>query len=118
MYHHVFNCIPLCLNLKFQKLYRLAAHDTPTSKKLLKLQLGAISISDIEMVKRKVPLLDSQPFFDGSRLEIFPGQKWSISRLGALFGLGAPEAVLIDFVAGRSLKYSSNGSLTKNVEIP
>ena len=35
-----------------QKLYRLAAHDTPTSKKLLKLQLGAISISDIEMVKR------------------------------------------------------------------
>ena len=38
--------------------------------------------------------------------------------LGALFGLGAPEAVLIDFVAGRSLKYSLNGSLTKNAEIP
>ena len=74
-------CIPLCLNLKFRKLYRLAAHDTPTSKKLLKLQLGAISISDIEMVKRMVPLFDSQPFFDGSRLEIFPGQKWSISSL-------------------------------------
>ena len=33
--------------------------------------------------------------------------------LGALFGLGAPEAVLIDFVAGRSLEYSLNGSLTK-----
>ena len=33
--------------------------------------------------------------------------------LGALVGLGAPEAVLIDFVAGRSLKYSLNGSLTK-----
>ena len=33
--------------------------------------------------------------------------------LRALFHLGAPEAVLIDFVAGRSLKYSLNGSLTK-----
>ena len=35
--------------------------------------------------------------------------------LGALFGLGAPEPVLIEFVAGRSLKYSLTGSLTKNV---
>ena len=33
--------------------------------------------------------------------------------LGALFGLGAPEAVLIDFVAGRNLKYSLNGGLTE-----
>ena len=81
VYHHIPNCIPLCLNFKFQKLYRLAAHDTPTSKKLLKLQLGATSILDIEMVKRRVPLLDSQPFFEGSRLEFFPKQKWSISNL-------------------------------------
>ena len=77
-YHYKTNSIPLCLNPKFQNLYRLAAHDTQTTKKLLNLQLGAISISDIEMVKRR--LLDSQPFFDGSRLEIFPGQKWSISK--------------------------------------
>ena len=70
-----------CLNPKVRKLYRLAAHDTPISKKLLKLQLGAISISDIEMVKRRVPLLDSQPFFDGLRLEIFPRQNWSNSNL-------------------------------------
>ena len=33
--------------------------------------------------------------------------------LGTLFSLGAPEAVLIDFVAGRDLKYSLNGGLTK-----
>ena len=33
--------------------------------------------------------------------------------LGTLFGLRAPEAVLIDFVAGRGLKYNLNGSLTK-----
>ena len=80
-------CKSLCLNLKFEKLYRLAAHNTPTSKKLLKLQLGAISISDIEMVKRRVPLLDSQPFFEGSRLEIFPRQKWSISNLWEHFSV-------------------------------
>ena len=102
MYHHIPNCIPLCLNLKFRKLHRVAAHDTPTSKKLLKLQLGAISISDIEMVKRRVPLLDSQPFFEGSRLELnFPWAKVvDFEPLGALFGLRAPEAVLINFVLG------------------
>ena len=55
---------------------------TPTSNsKLLKLQLGDIGISDIEMVKRRVSLLDSQPFFEGSRLEFLPGQEWSISNL-------------------------------------
>ena len=54
------------------------------------------------MVKRRVPLLDSQPFFDGSRLEIFPGKVVSsvFEPPGALFGLGAPEAVLLDFVLG------------------
>ena len=72
-----------CLNPKFRKLYRLAAHDTPISKKLLKLQLGAISISD--MVKRRVPLLDSQPLLEGSGLDMFLGQKWSISNLWERF---------------------------------
>ena len=87
--------------------------DTPTSKKLLKLPLGAIRKSDIEMVKRRVPLLDSQPFFEGSRLEIFPKQKWSIPNLWEHFLVSEHRVVLIDFVAGRSLKYSLNGSLTK-----
>ena len=70
---------------------------TPTSNpKFLKLQLGLISISDIDWVKRKVPLLDSLQLslmgFIGSLMglrkdfavrmaEIFPGQKWSISNL-------------------------------------
>ena len=38
-----------------------------------------------------------------------------LEPLGALFGLGAPAAVLIDFVAGRNLKYNLNGGLTKNI---
>ena len=49
--------------------------------------------------------MDSQPFPWAKLVDVKP--------LGALFGLGAPEAVLIDFVAGRSLKESLNGSLTK-----
>ena len=59
--------------------------------------------------------MDSQPFFKGSRVEIFPGQKWSISNLWEHFLVSEHrrETVLIDFVAGRSLKYSLNGSLTK-----
>ena len=51
---------PICLNRKFRTLFRHASHMTPTSNpKLLKLQLGVIGISDIEWVKRKVPVLDS-----------------------------------------------------------
>ena len=74
MYHHIPNYIFLCLNLTFRKLYRLAAHDTPTSKKFLKLQFGAARISDIELVKRRVLLLDSQDFFEGWRFTISPKQ--------------------------------------------
>ena len=64
--HYIPNCMPLCLNRKFQTLYRRAARNTPTSNsKLLKLQLGRIGISDIEWVKRKDSLLDSYQFFEG-----------------------------------------------------
>ena len=70
VYHYIPNCIPLCLNRKlnrkFGRLYRGAAHNTPTSNsELLKLQLGLIRISDIEWVKQKDPLLDSFHFFEG-----------------------------------------------------
>ena len=78
-------CIPLCLNLKFRKLYRLAARDTPTSKKLLKLQLGPISISDIEMVKRRVPLLDSQPFLRVRDLKFSLGKSGRFRTSGGTF---------------------------------
>ena len=91
------------MNLKFRKLYRLAAHDTPTSKKLLKLQLGVIRISEIEIMKRRVPLLDLQPFVDGSSLIFSLAKAVDFELLEKLFGLGAPEAVLIDFVCGLTL---------------
>ena len=64
------NCIPLCLNRKFQNPYRHATHMTPTSNsKLLKLQLEVIGISDIEWVKRKVPVLDSLQFLKVEKLK-------------------------------------------------
>ena len=71
MYHYIPNCIPLCLNRKFQNLYRHATHMTTTSNsKLLKLQFGVISISDIEWFKRKVPVLDSYHFLKVEQLNI------------------------------------------------
>ena len=40
-------------------------HPNLQFRKLLKLQLGVIGVSDIEWVKRKVPLLDSWILFEG-----------------------------------------------------
>ena len=42
---------------------QLTTHQPPNAE-LLKLKLGLIGISDIEWVKRKVPLLDSYHFFE------------------------------------------------------
>ena len=50
-------------------------------RKLLKLQLGVIGISDIEWVKRKDPLLDYEGNSADEMTELFPLQKWSISNL-------------------------------------
>ena len=50
-------------------------------RKLLKLQLEVIGISDIEWVKRKDPLLDYEGNSADEMTELFPLQKWSISNL-------------------------------------
>ena len=75
-------------------------------------------MSDIEMVKRRFPYWIRNPFLKVRDLKFSLGKSGRFRTSGSTFGLGAPEAVLIDFGAGRSLKYSLNGSLTKNDEIP
>ena len=56
-------------------------HTNLQFRKFLKLQLGVISISDIEWVKRKDPLLDYEENSADEMTELFSLQKWSISNL-------------------------------------
>ena len=62
-------------------MYLKSKHANLQFRKLLKLQLGVIGISDIEWVKRKDPRLDYEGNSADEMTELFPLQKWSISNL-------------------------------------
>ena len=107
MLHQTPNCIPLCLNPKFRELYPCSSRHTNLQEAS---QAAAGSHKYIGYWNGET---EGSPI--GCVAIFWRFETWNIplakvvdfEPLGALFGLGAPEAVLLDFVSWDVTSFSA-----------